>query len=101
MDEHIFSHGDKKLLVKYLMFVSKNIILHENKYYLNLQLETFYPCASDTQQVQQKLGELVHTLGYSIRYPHRPARGQAVRATCEDIFYSHIHNLPATVNLEL
>ena len=73
MDEHIFSHGDKKLLVKYLKFVSKNIILHENKYYLNLQLEGFNPYASDTQPVQQKLGEMVHALGYSIRPPRRPA----------------------------
>ena len=86
MDEYVFSHSVKKLLIKYLRFVSKNIILHENKYYLNIQLETFNPYASDTQPVQQRLGEIVHALGYSVRHPRRPARGQAVQSTCEDIF---------------
>ena len=62
MTEHIFSHGEKKLLVKYLRFISENIILNEKKYYLNFKLETFDPYASDTQPVQQRLGEVVHAL---------------------------------------
>ena len=101
MTEHIFTHGDKKLLTKFLRFISKNIIHIDGKYRLNFNLETFNPFSADNQSVQQRLGEIVHALGFSVRYPRRTARGQAVPETCEDIFFQHVRNLPETIEMEL
>ena len=47
------------------------------------------------------MGELVHAMGFSIRPTRRPATGQAVEATTEDIFYTHLRGLPDTIDLEL
>ena len=48
MDEHIITHGEKKLFMKYLRFISKNIVKYEDRYYLNFQLEGFNPYVTNT-----------------------------------------------------
>ena len=69
MAENVFTHGEKKLLSKFLKFLSRHIVVQEDRYQLNFHLESFDPYSSDTQPVQMRLGEVVHALGFSIRYP--------------------------------
>ena len=101
MAENVFSYGEKKLLSKFLKFLSRHIVVQEDRYKLNFQLESFDPYSSDTQPVQMRLGEVVHALGFSIRYPRRIARGQAAQETSEDIFYQHIRTLPENIDIEM
>ena len=75
MTEEKFTYSEKRLLTKFLGFLSKNIIFSGEKYEFNFNLETFDPYATDTQSVKEKLSEIVHALGYSVKYPRSPARG--------------------------
>ena len=90
MAENVFTHGEKKLLSKFLKFLSRHIVVQGDRYQLNFHLESFDPYSSDTQPGQIRLGEVVHALGFSIRYPRRIARGQAAQETSKDVFYQHI-----------
>ena len=48
-----------------------------------------------------RLGEVVHALGFSIRYPRRIARGQAEQETSKDVIYQHLRTLPENIDMEL
>ena len=91
----------KKFFVKYLKFISKNILEHEDRYHLNFQLEGFNPYMTNDQPVRQKLAEIVHAMGVTIRSTRRPPIGRTVEATAEDIFYTHLRGLPDSVEMEI
>ena len=98
---HKITHGEKKIFIKYLSFISKNIIRHEEKYRLNFQLEEFNPYTANDQPIKQKLEEIMHAMGVSIMSTKRPPIGQNVEASAEDVFYTHIRNLPDWVDMEV
>ena len=77
------------------------IVLTDAKYVLNLQLELFNPYGKDRQAVVAKLGDIVHALGHTVQHPKRPVRAQSVLATCEEVYYNHIQNLPDSISLKL
>ena len=63
METYKISHGDKKIFVRYLNFLSQNIIRYDETYQLNFQLQDFDPYARDYQPSRSKLADIMHAMG--------------------------------------
>ena len=60
------THADMRSFVKYINFVSQNIILHEGEYRFNLQLDNYNPFARDDQPARARLADITHAMGITV-----------------------------------
>ena len=101
METYKISHGDKKIFVRYLNFLSQNIIRYDETYRLNFRLQDFDPYARNDQPSRSKLAEIVHAMGATIMPTRRAPIGRTVEISAKDVFFTHIRNLPDWVDLEI
>ena len=65
-----------------------------------MQLETFAPNSNNPQTAINAISDVVHALWTTIKVPKRSLRNQPITVTCEEIYFSHIANLPSVLEDE-
>ena len=103
METYKITHYDKRGFVKYINFLSQNIIKYDGVYRFNLQLGSYDPFARNSQQARTKLADITHAMGITI--VHTTARkisaSRTVETTAEEIFFMHIRGLPEWIDMEM
>ena len=89
--------------VKYINFVSQNIILHEGEYRFNLQLDSYNPFARDDQPARARLADITHAMGITVIHSSskRAPSNKLVDTTAEEIYFLHVKEVPDWIELQL
>ena len=90
------THADMRSFIKYINFVSQNIILQEGEYRFNLQLDTYNPFASNEQPARAKLSDITHAMGLTILHSSKKRRpaNRVSDTSAEELFFLHIKSVP-------
>ena len=97
------THADMRSFVKYINFVSQNIILHEGEYRFNLQLDNYNPFARDDQPARARLADITHAMGITVIHSSskRAPSNKLVDTTAEEIYFLHVKEVPDWIELQL
>ena len=90
------THADMRYFVKYINFLSQNIIHYEGDYRLNLQLDTYNPFARNDQPARARLADITHAMGVTIIHSssRRIPANKMIDTTAEEIYSLHVRGIP-------
>ena len=82
------THGDMRNFIKYINFISQNIIFHEEEYGLNLQLDCYNPFAKEDQPARARVADITHAMGVTVIQSsrRRAVNNKPVDSSAEEIF---------------
>ena len=97
------THADMRSFVKYINFVSQNIILHEGEYGFNLQLDCYNPFARDDQPARARLADITHAMGITVIQSsrRRANNNKPVETSAEEIYFLHVSPIPDWIEAQL
>ena len=97
------THADKRGFIKYINFLSQNIIQYEGDYRFNLQLDTYNPFARNDQLARTKLADITHAMGITVIHSSnkRTLANKMVDSTAEELFFLHVKGIPDWIEMQM
>ena len=97
------THADMRSFVKYINFLSQNIIHYEGEYRFNLQLDTYNPFARNDQPARARLADITHAMGITVIHSssRRTPANKLVDTTAEEIYFLHVRGVPDWIESQM
>ena len=89
--------------IKYINFISQNIILHEEEYGLNLQLDCYNPFAKEDLPARARVADITHAMGVTVLQSsrRRAVNNRPVESSAEEIFFLHVKGIPEWIEEQM
>ena len=97
------THADMRNFIKYINFISQNIILHEEEYGLNLQLDCYNPFAKEDQPARARVADITHAMGITVIQSsrRRAVNNKPVDSSAEEIYFLHVKEIPEWIEAQM
>ena len=97
------THADMRNFIKYINFISQNIIMHEEEYGLNLQLDCYNPFAKEDLPARARVADITHAMGVTVIQSsrRRAVNNKPVDSSAEEIFFLHVKEIPEWIEAQM